>query len=452
MTRTKLTDAAVKSGLPPSGETRTGRAVRARVLNDAAVPGLELRITRKATKSWRVRYRPSKRKGGHGRQRDMVLGTYPDLSLAVARDEARTIIGQAKEGRDPMQERVARNRWKHEQAERAKTGTVKALAARYLDEYALGSDVGPRDKQGRLLGADGKLADIWDYSIVDGIPKKRSWGEDRRKLDVEVLPSWGERPVQEITRRDVRQLVDGIARRGAPVQANRVRALLHTMFGWALERDIVDANPATGTPRPGGSEKKRERDRVLTPDELRKFWAATENMDKPMRAFWRLRLVTAQRAVELVSMRWVDIDEDSIWTIPGSVAKNAKSHRVPLSELALEIIGGLAQHDERVLSGALGNRQRSVAAKTIHAEIDEFRGHDLRRSAASYMASARVPRLHISKVLNHSERGVTAVYDRHSYDEEKRIALATWAARLRALIDGRQGADVVPIQRRAITG
>ena len=419
------------------------------MLNDAAVPGLELRVSRKGAKSWRVRYRPSKRKGGHGRQRDMVLGKYPEMSLAAARDEARTIIGQAKEGRDPMQEQEERNRGRREQAERAKTGTVRALATRYLDEYALGAGVGPRDRRGHLLDAGGRPADIWDYSVVTGSPRKRSWREDRRKLNVEVLPVWGQQPVQEISRGDVRQLVDAIARRGAPVQANRVWALLHKMFGWALERDIVDANPVAGTPRPGGSEKERERDRVLTPDELRTFWAVTANMETSMCAFWRLRLVTAQRAVELLSMSWSDIDEENIWTIPGSVAKNAKSHRVPLSELALGIIVGLPRHDERVLSGALGNRPRSMAARDIHAKIKDFRGHDLRRTAASYMASARVPRLHIAKVLNHSERGVTAVYDRHSYDEEKRVALDVWAARLSAIVERRDDGTVVPFVKGA---
>ena len=175
-------------------------------------------------------------------------------------------------------------------------------------------------------------------------------------------------------------------------------------------------------------------------------YSPLQRLTAPMSTFWRLRLVTAQRAVEVVTMRWADVDlEDNFWTVPGSATKNAKSHRVPLSGLALEIIVGLYQHDERVCSGALGNRQRSKAAKLIHERIENFRGHDLRRTAASYMTSGGVPRLHVAKVLNHSERGVTAVYDRHSYDPEKRVALDTWAAKLQAILDRRDAGEVVPI-------
>jgi integrase len=63
-------------------------------------------------------------------------------------------------------------------------------------------------------------------------------------------------------------------------------------------------------------------------------------------------------------------------------------------------------------------------------EAQPFTPHDLRRTAASYMTSLGIPRLVVSKILNHAEYGVTAVYDRHSYDEDKRAALATWGQHL----------------------
>ncbi len=64
----------------------------------------------------------------------------------------------------------------------------------------------------------------------------------------------------------------------------------------------------------------------------------------------------------------------------------------------------------------------------------EFRGHDLRRTAASLMTGLGIPRLVVSKILNHVEPGVTAVYDRHSYDREKREALEAWARRLTLIV------------------
>jgi integrase len=98
-----------------------------------------------------------------------------------------------------------------------------------------------------------------------------------------------------------------------------------------------------------------------------------------------------------------------------------------------------------VLRNARGKRQQAEAAATF--TIADFHGHDLRRSAASYMASSGVSRLVISKILNHVERGVTAVYDRHSYDAEKRIALDAWARMLNGIVEHGTGANVVPFAR-----
>jgi integrase len=70
----------------------------------------------------------------------------------------------------------------------------------------------------------------------------------------------------------------------------------------------------------------------------------------------------------------------------------------------------------------------------------EFVPHDLRRTAASHMTSMGISRLVVSKILNHVERGVTAVYDRHSYDAEKRQALVRWGARLEQILAGEEEA------------
>src|SRR5712692_10085515 len=83
-------------------------------------------------------------------------------------------------------------------------------------------------------------------------------------------------------------------------------------------------------------------------------------------------------------------------------------------------------------AGARGKRQQSEAAATF--TVPDFRGHDLRRTAASMMASGGIPRLTISKILNHVERSVTAVYDRHSYDAEKRAALTWWDEKLKEIL------------------
>lgn len=111
------------------------------------------------------------------------------------------------------------------------------------------------------------------------------------------------------------------------------------------------------------------------------------------------------------------------------------AHRIPLSGLAMEILTRLRDRVDggrgasiHVLANARGPKRRAVGQPTLGAA--RLRGHDLRRTAASRMASAGVPRLVIGKVLNHAEPGATAVYDRHTYDSDKRAALETWARHL----------------------
>ena len=99
-----------------------------------------------------------------------------------------------------------------------------------------------------------------------------------------------------------------------------------------------------------------------------------------------------------------------------------------------------------MFAGIRGTRQRRGVLDGL--KVKDVRPHDFRRTAASLMAGAGVSRLVIAKMLNHAEKGITAVYDRHSYDAEKRLALDTWARTLQAITTGRK-ARVVPIRRRS---
>ena len=170
-------------------------------------------------------------------------------------------------------------------------------------------------------------------------------------------------------------------------------------------------------------------------------------MPPEMAAAWRLRLLTAQRANEVRDMAWSELDlAAGWWTIPAERSKNAMSHRVPLSPPALAILTDLrAREDARlkaqkvpkpttyVLAGARGKRQQADAAATF--KLADFRGHDLRRTAASLMTGSGTSRLVVSKILNHAEPGITAVYDRHGYDAEKRVALDAWARTLTGIVE-----------------
>ena len=89
-----------------------------------------------------------------------------------------------------------------------------------------------------------------------------------------------------------------------------------------------------------------------------------------------------------------------------------------------------------MFAGIRGARQRRGALDGL--AIADVRPHDFRRTAASIMASGGVPRLTISKILNHVETSITAVYDRHSYDPEKKTALVWWGSKIDAVISGKR--------------
>lgn len=150
----------------------------------------------------------------------------------------------------------------------------------------------------------------------------------------------------------------------------------------------------------------------------------------------------------MADMTWSEIDLDGgWWTIPPERSKNKMSHRVPLSPSVLTILKNLKERHEQadhekvkqsafVLYGARRTRDQHDAKQTFG--IADFTGHDLRRTAASLMTGCGTSRLLVSKILNHVELGVTAVYDRHSYDAEKRTALEAWDRALASILEGKK--------------
>jgi integrase len=276
-------------------------------------------------------------------------------------------------------------------------------------------------------------------------PRKRSWKEDERILNKDVLPLWRWSKGKEITRSDVIALLDRIVDRGSPIAANRTLAVVRRLFNFALSRDLVSANPCAQVKPPG---KENRRDRVLSPDELRTFWIGLDeaSMSAASRIALKLLLVTVQRKGEVISARWEDIDiAGAWWTIPAKRSKNGLPHRVPLSRLAISLLA-----EARELFGEEKSRWVFPSPKKEHVGptaldhavrrsitdfgLTDFTPHDLRRTAASYMTSIGIPRLVVSKLLNHVEQGVTAIYDRHSYDADKRTAISRWERHLKMIL------------------
>jgi integrase len=273
----------------------------------------------------------------------------------------------------------------------------------------------------------------------------------------EVVPHWGHLKAKDIARRDVVALLQEIVDRGAPIQSNRVLTCINRMFSWAVEVDMLEVTPCH---RMKPLAKENRRDRVLTYEELRRFWTRLPEcpVSLPMRQALRVQLLTAARIGEVLSMRWTDVDFDGgIWTIPAANSKNGEANRVPLSPAAVEAIRALEPlngNAEYVFRGIRGGGPHIVVNSTSVAigraipylEVGHFTPHDLRRSAATYLAALGTPRLVLSKILNHTDRSVDAIYDRHGYDNEKRAALDAWARKLAEIVEGQDAGKVVDLR------
>lgn len=384
---------------------------------DSTVSGFGVRLSPGGHCSFVVRYRVG------GRLRRFTIGLYPRISLASARETAREALRDAHHGTDRAAEKI--------EARRAET--FAELASEYIERHA------SKKRSGRE-----------DIRLLNGSPHKKKTGKTPH---VPIVKRWGTRKVKDIQRRDVRALLDEIAAR-APIMANRTLALVRKMFNFAIEHDWLEVTPCQMIKRLA---PERQCDRVLSEDEIRGLWKALDREDAVIAAVFRLRLLTAQRGGEVLGATWAEVDlQRGWWTIPAERSKNGLAHRVPLSPPAVRVLKSLSsltgesqwvfpspKKEDASIAHAQKAIERVVERSGVH-----FRGHDLRRTAASLMVGAGVPRLVVSKILNHVETGVTAVYDRHSYDPEKRAALDSWGKRLEQIVTGKRGARVLAFAAR----
>ena len=394
---------------------------------DEGLRGFGVRVSRlgkraRAAKRYFVRYRVGTK------MRRLGLGDAQLVTLAEARAKARAVLVGVNNGEDPA--------------------VAKALARRAET-----------------------FGDLWDeYLARHAKPNKRSWRDDERVAKAELLPHWRHRKAKDITRADVRQVLDAIVDRKAPIMANRTLALARRIFNFGLERDLVEFNPCHKVKPPS---RERSRERVLSDDEVLGLWAALDEEEKEGRhliaAFFRIRLLTAQRGIEVLRMRWSDISEEpggAIWTIPQEVTKNRRSHRVPLSAAVIDIMKSVSARSEEDRRSANRFREKrgqplrepsdwvfpsprgNAPMTNTHKSFDRVRlacgkpdytAHDLRRTAATRMTGElKVPRFTVGRILNHIEPGVTGVYDRYAYDDEKRDALVRWG---RLVVEGIVGGE-----------
>lgn len=391
----KLTDRMV-FGLkpPPSGQVE---------ISDSVIAGFGVRIGTTGRPTFIYRYRKA------GRRWRVTIGRYGEMSLADARLRARQLIGKLAAGEDPACERV-------------------------------------------LPHTVGEFIDVFLQRHVSSL-RPATQIQYRSALERDVRPLWGDLQLVEIKRRHVVELLDRIVDRGAAVTANRVQSILHRLFEDALERELIEVNPAAGVRR---RTREQERDRVLTDSEIRLLWQVLEREAEPLRSLVRVLILCGQRSGETRRMRWKDLDlKTGTWSIPSRERKNAKPHVVPLAHQAVAILKGLASTSEWVFPSP-GTRSTadepfqwlSHATARLRKACDfSFTMHDLRRTCASGMRRLGTDRATVRQILGHADPSILKVYDRYAAEPEKRQALEKWAKHIEKILAEN---EAVPINGRKV--
>ena len=278
---------------------------------------------------------------------------------------------------------------------------------------------------------------------------------------------WASRTVGEITKTDIRGVVDearsigipgrGVRTKGPSGPREREMAMaLGGMFDWLLRhRDAIDADPTASLPAaiPPG-----ERDRVLTDDELRAVWHACDGVNPVFASVIRVMALTGQRRGEVMGMRWDELSDDGrTWTIPASRSKNKQTHVVPLSPAAREVIGTRSPDGTAFVfttnngrTHVAGFSKAKVAIDAVVKFKEEWRWHDIRRTVATGLQKFGVALPVTESILNHvsgSRSGIVGLYQRHDYADEKKAALERWAVHVMAVVSGTKEVDnVLPLR------
>ena len=330
---------------------------------------------------------------------------------------------------------------------------IRKTASRLHGRVAIGQDPAMDKETARIEAGNTVGALIEQYlEIRKSDWRPRSETEIRRHLTKHAKPLHS-MPLAAVSQRNVASLLNDIARDSGDVTANRVRGSLATLLAWAMGEGIrlPEGNVVAYT----NKREEKSRDRVLSDPELKQIWNAC--LDDQYGAVIRLLMLTGQRFNEIAALRWDEVHDEQI-VLPGERTKNGRTHIVPLSEPAKAILANFSRANRKHVFGRDdGGFQGRSAAK---AKLDErisgagkpvanWTPHDLRRTVATRMAELGVQPHIIEAVLNHvsgHKGGVAGIYNRATYDKEKREALNLWAEHVMATVEGRKSV-VVPMRR-----
>jgi integrase len=356
---------------------------------DEQTPGLALRVSRSGLKSWTYLYTAI-----GGKRKRLTFGTYPATSLASVRSKADTIRSEIEAGNEPKPAK----------------DTFQSICEEYLKR-------------------DGK--------------RLRTKAEREHLLNRLVYPAFGLRLIGEIKRSEIVRLLDRIEDNNGPVMADRTLALIRKIMNWHASRSDDFRSPIVmGMART--KPKERERERILTDDELRAVWHKAQG---PFGSMVRFILLTAARRSEASELTWAEID-GADWTLPAARNKTKADLVRPLSQMALatlpERLGDFVFTTDGVTSISGYSKFKRALDKTCG--ITDWTLHDLRRTARSLMSRVGVASDIAERCLGHVIGGVRGVYDRHEYYDEKARAFEALASQIERIVNPQE--NVVPIGRQ----
>ena len=443
-----LTAAAVKKYAPHPGQRR--------IIRDAGARSLFLVITPSGHKSWLMRFRTT-----GGRIGKLVLGPVDlsgreltgdpaagqPLTLAAARQLAAEVLRQRALGHDPVADHKARKLRQRAAVQEAASNTFGAAAQDFITKYSR-QRVRRWKEQARLLGLQ---------PTAEGL---------------EVIPGglaarWADKPLAQIDGHDIHQLVVETRERGAPglerrsdgpteTRARAMLTCLSRMFRWLVQHRRVETNPCTGVHRP---EASKARDRVLSNDEIKAFWRATDGTEiRPQfGAVLKLLLLTGCRLNEITALRWEERSADGTQiNLPGSRTKNHRPHVVPMVPLAQSIIAAMPRIADCPYVFTTNGKAPVAIGSKVKNRLDEAMGvrewriHDLRRTAVTGMAELGIRPDVIELCVNHvsgTRGGIAGVYNRSELLPERRAALERWAVQVQGIVSGKL-ANVLPMPRK----
>jgi integrase len=387
-----LTDTAIRNAKP--------KAVLYR-LSDAN--GLCIEVTPNASKLWRYRYR------FNGKGKMLGLGSYPGVSLAVARqlrDEARQLLTS---GVDPSAHRKAS---KH--ADAADRHTFEELAREWF-EYKR-----PR----------------WAQSTAEKVITY---------LEKDVFPQIGAKPTRDLSRPEMVALVREIESRGALNVAKKTRQWLNQIFRFGLAKGAVDVNPATDLDVVAALPPRTRHHPHVTFAELPALLSAVERITCHPMTRWAIKLLmlTGVRPGELRQAPWAEFDlASATWTIPRERMKARRPHIVPLPTQAVEILRELQQlTGSYALAFAGHNADRPMSENTVNKALsaagykDRQTGHGFRHLLSTELNSRSYNRDWIERQLAHGDSdAIRDTYNHANYLEHRRKMMQEWSDSLDAAV------------------